>query len=103
MSFQKAAEELHVTPAALSYQIRQLEEHLEIKLFNRLNRAVELTNAGRLLAIGVEESFSVLRRTLTKTLKAQGRKCIGCFCRACIHIEVVCAKALQVFGAAPEY
>ena len=66
MSFKKAAEELHVTPAALSYQIRQLEEHLEIKLFNRLNRAVELTNAGRLLASGVEESFSVLRRTLTK-------------------------------------
>jgi LysR family glycine cleavage system transcriptional activator len=66
MSFQKAAGELHVTPAALSYQIRQLEEHLEIKLFNRLNRAVELTNAGRLLATGVEESFSVLRRSLTK-------------------------------------
>ena len=49
MSFQAAAEELAVTPAALSYQIRQLEDHLGLKLFNRLNRAVELTANGRLI------------------------------------------------------
>ena len=46
MSFQKAAEELFVTPSALSYQIRQLEDHVEQPLFLRLNRAVKLTEAG---------------------------------------------------------
>jgi len=66
MSFQKAAQELFVTPAALSYQIRQLEEHLDTKLFKRLNRAVELTDDGRLIAQGVEDSFGLLRRTLTR-------------------------------------
>ncbi len=64
MSFQRAADELFVTPAALSYQIRQLEEQLATRLFNRLNRAVELTPDGELLAAGVEDGFAILRRTI---------------------------------------
>ena len=42
MSFAKAAEELHVTPAALSFQIKALETALGQPVFKRLNRAVEL-------------------------------------------------------------
>lgn len=61
MSFAQAAEELSVTPAALSYQIRQLETHLGLPLFHRLNRAVRLTEAGRLLQPGVAEGFGRLR------------------------------------------
>ena len=57
MSFQKAAEELHVTPSALSYQIRQLEDRLQTQLFNRLNRAVSLTPAGQLLYPGIHEGL----------------------------------------------
>ncbi|MEP0945234.1 MAG: transcriptional regulator GcvA [Rhizobiaceae bacterium] len=56
-SFQKAAEELFVTPSALSYQIRQLEDHIQQPLFHRLNRAVELTGAGERLYPGVHEGF----------------------------------------------
>lgn len=66
MSFQKAAQELFVTPAALSYQIRQLEEYLNLKLFNRLNRAVELTVEGRMIAQGVEDSFALLSQTMMR-------------------------------------
>lgn len=62
MSFAKAAEELFVTPAALSYQIKQLEEYLAIPLFVRLNRAVELTEAGRALQPGVSDGFDSLRQ-----------------------------------------
>lgn len=61
MSFAQAAEELAVTPAALSYQIKHLEEHLGMPLFRRLNRAVELTEAGARLAPGVAEGFERLR------------------------------------------
>ncbi len=64
MSFQKAAEELHVTPAALSYQIRQLEDHLGLKLFRRLNRAVELTEHGQIIAPGIREGFDRLQQTM---------------------------------------
>ena len=57
MSFQNAADELAVTPAALSYQIKNLEGHLGQPLFRRLNRAVELTKAGRTLLPGISEGF----------------------------------------------
>ncbi|MBV2359030.1 transcriptional regulator GcvA [Thalassococcus sp. CAU 1522] len=62
MSFAKAAEELNVTPAALSFQIKSLEEHLGQPVFRRLNRAVELTEAGRVLAPGCAEGFEALAR-----------------------------------------
>jgi DNA-binding transcriptional LysR family regulator len=50
LSFSKAAAELHVTTAAISQQIRSLEEHLGMPLFLRLTRRVELTDAGRQFA-----------------------------------------------------
>ena len=46
-SFSKAAEELNVTPAAISQQIRTLEELLGVQLFHRLNRGLALTPAGK--------------------------------------------------------
>ncbi|MEL6336078.1 MAG: LysR family transcriptional regulator, partial [Pseudomonadota bacterium] len=60
MSFAKAAEELHVTPAALSYQIKTLEEHLGTQLFRRMNRAVALTEAGAALAPRAGDGFAAL-------------------------------------------
>lgn len=60
MSFAKAAEELHVTPAALSFQIKSLEEHLGTQVFRRLNRAVELTEAGRAMALAWPMDFRPL-------------------------------------------
>lgn len=47
LSFTKAAEELHVTQAAISHQIKGLEETLGIQLFRRLNRRLLLTEAGQ--------------------------------------------------------
>lgn len=47
MSFVKAAQELHVTPAAISHQVKALEEQLAVELFRRLPRGLVLTDAGR--------------------------------------------------------
>lgn len=44
LSFKRAAEELFITPAAVSQQIRSLEHQLGIKLFNRHNRGISLTD-----------------------------------------------------------
>ncbi|MEM6621614.1 MAG: transcriptional regulator GcvA [Pseudomonadota bacterium] len=71
MSFAKAAEELFVTPAALSYQIKQLEEHLGTPVFHRLNRAVELTDAGRALQPGVADGFDNLRQGVRAVVRLQ--------------------------------
>ena len=70
MSFARAAAELNVTPAALSFQIKNLEEHLGAPLFRRLNRAVELTEAGRTLRPGAEDGF----RALTAAWRAARRQ-----------------------------
>lgn len=61
MSFARAAQELNVTPAALSFQIKSLEDHFGSPLFRRLNRAVELTEAGRALAPGTTDAFQMLQ------------------------------------------
>lgn len=71
MSFAAAATELNVTPAALSFQIKNLEEHLGRPLFRRLNRAVELTPEGRALAPGTTEGFERLTAAWRATRRLQ--------------------------------
>jgi len=71
MSFAKAADELNVTPAALSFQIKSLEEHLGAPLFKRLNRAVELTHAGRSLAPDAQDAFETLTNGWRAAQRAQ--------------------------------
>lgn len=61
MSFAAAAAELNVTPAALSFQIKSLEQHLGTPVFHRLNRAVTLTEEGKLLQPGVEDGFAAIQ------------------------------------------
>ncbi len=71
LSFAKAANELNVTPAALSFQIKSLEEHLGQALFRRLNRAVELTEAGKTLAPGAADGFATLQSAWAATRRLQ--------------------------------
>ena len=59
LSFKLAAEELNVSATAVSHQIRQLEELLEVKLFERETRQVRLTAVGKTL-------FPVLRDGLDR-------------------------------------
>src|SRR5262249_32610585 len=60
LSFTKAASELSVTPAAVSHQVRTLEEELGLRLFWRTSRAVRLTRAGEALKTGVGEGLAVI-------------------------------------------
>jgi LysR family glycine cleavage system transcriptional activator len=66
LSFTKAAAELHVTPAALSHQIRGLEDLLGLKLFFRRARAIELTDAARLIYPGIQTGFEALRQAVER-------------------------------------
>ncbi|MGH6945406.1 MAG: transcriptional regulator GcvA, partial [Geminicoccaceae bacterium] len=60
LSFTRAADELFVTQAAVSHQIRTLEEHLGVRLFRRLNRRLLLTDEGQLLLPSVRRGFDEL-------------------------------------------
>ncbi len=57
-SFAAAAEELFITASAVSHQVKALERYLGLKLFNRLNRKVELTAAGRNYLTPVKQSLN---------------------------------------------
>jgi LysR family glycine cleavage system transcriptional activator len=60
MSFALAAKALHVTPAAISHQVKGLEEHLGRPLFRRLKRGLELTRSGQALLPRLSEGFDRL-------------------------------------------
>ena len=49
LSYARAAEELHLTPPAVSMQLKQLEDNVGLPLFERMGRGVALTDAGDLL------------------------------------------------------
>jgi len=59
-SFALAAEELFLTPSAVSHQINLLEKELNIKLFLRLHRKVELTNEGKRVFLALQFSLDYL-------------------------------------------
>lgn len=70
LSFKKAAEELHLTPSAISHQVKALEENLGITLFKRLTRGVQLTPAGAHYLVVVKDVFQRLDQGTT-SLKQQ--------------------------------
>lgn len=71
LSFTKAADELYVTQAAVSHQIKILEDHLGIKLFKRKNRSLLLTEEGQCYFLDIKDIFTHLieatDRLLAKT------------------------------------
>lgn len=60
-SFSKAANKLHITPAAISQQIRLLERHLGIALFRRSKKGVELTPAGQNYLTFIDDALESIR------------------------------------------
>src|SRR5690606_29608312 len=60
LNLSAAAEEMNVTHAAVSKQVKQLEQRLGVKLFERLPRGLKLTPHGALLAEGTREAFDRL-------------------------------------------
>lgn len=73
LSFTKAAEELFVTQAAVSHQIKSLEDFLGLKLFRRRNRSLLLTEEGQSYYLDIKEIFSSINEA-TRKLQARSAK-----------------------------
>lgn len=73
LSFTRAAEELFVTQAAISHQIKSLEEFLGIKLFMRKNRALLLSEEGQAYFLDIKDVFNGINDA-TERLLARGAK-----------------------------
>lgn len=63
-SFKTAAQETNVTPAAISHQIKALEEDLGCALFTRRHRGVELTEKGAFLFVALQRGFEAISQAI---------------------------------------
>ncbi|PZP58759.1 MAG: LysR family transcriptional regulator [Pseudoxanthomonas spadix] len=64
LSFTVAADELSVTPAAISHQVKSLEDRLGVRLFRRTSRGLVITDEGLALVPTLSETFARLGRLL---------------------------------------
>jgi LysR family glycine cleavage system transcriptional activator len=71
LSFKEAAAELHITQAAVSHQIKSLEEYLGVALFRRAGRGVQLTEAARAALPRLREGFEALAAAV-ETVRERG-------------------------------
>jgi len=71
LSFTRAADELCVTPSAISHRIGQLEDHLDTALFHRLNTQVALTAQGERFVGTVREALGHLTGGLERLAAAR--------------------------------
>lgn len=74
LSFTRAAAELNVTPAAVSHQIKELEEMIGATLFQRTSRHMQLTRQGQILRPAVADALENLTRALQKIRQSDNPK-----------------------------
>ncbi len=74
LSFARAAEDLHVTKAAVAQQVRALEQEIGAPLVARSGRGLALTEAGAAGAPGLAEGFATLARAARAMREAKGRR-----------------------------
>lgn len=71
LSFYRAAEELHVTPSAVSHQVRSLEGFLGARLFHRLTRQVVLTEEGQAYLPAIRAALDEIRAATERVTAAR--------------------------------
>ncbi|MGK9166069.1 transcriptional regulator GcvA [Inquilinus limosus] len=69
LNFTRAAEEVGLTPAAVSYQIKEIEEQLGVVLFTRTSRSIRLTPAGAVLFEAAADALDMLQRAVGRARK----------------------------------
>ncbi|HHX4054011.1 MAG: LysR substrate-binding domain-containing protein [Burkholderia contaminans] len=66
LNFSRAADEVGLTPAAVSHQIKEIEAQLDMALFVRTSRSIRLTPAGVVLAAAAAEALAGLQRATAR-------------------------------------
>lgn len=66
LNFTRAAAEVGLTPAAVSYQVKEIEDQLDLVLFTRTSRSIQLTPAGSVLYEAATDALATLQRAVAK-------------------------------------
>ncbi|TGT69986.1 transcriptional regulator GcvA [bacterium M00.F.Ca.ET.159.01.1.1] len=69
LNFTRAADELGLTPAAVSHQIKEIEDQLDLVLFTRTSRTIRLTEAGSVLHDASIDALDLLNRAVSRARK----------------------------------
>ncbi|MEG2047125.1 MAG: transcriptional regulator GcvA [Comamonas sp.] len=96
----RAADELHVTPGAISQQLRKLEDFVGQRLFERQARGLVLTEAGRVLLAGCQEALGALQRA-TAQLRHQ-RQVLLVSCTPVFAAQWLVPRLQDFLQSAPE-
>lgn len=101
-NFARAAEELHLTHGAISRQIRQLEDTLGVALFERRNRAVFLTEAGRTLYAAATQSMELLASTAERLRAPAANTALVLSCEPTIAMRWLIPRLGRFSAAHPD-
>jgi LysR family transcriptional regulator of beta-lactamase len=101
-SFKKAAIELRVTPAALSHQVKGLEERLSAALFHRLPRGLALTDEGQALLPELRGSFDRIALLLERFEPDGGREVVTLGVVGSFALEWLLPRLADFEAAHPE-
>jgi LysR family glycine cleavage system transcriptional activator len=101
-SFKAAAEELFVTPSAVSHQIKALEERLGLSLFERGPRSLRLTEAGHSYLQHVESVFARLERVTEQLQMRHGRSVVRLRAPPFFAAELLLPRLLLFLDAQPD-
>ena len=100
-SFKTAADELAVTPAAVSQQIRSLEDDLGVPLFSRGARSVALTREGRRLQGGLTEAFMKMR-VVVDAVRAPDAETLSITCSGPVATKFLAPRLSRFHDSHPD-
>src|SRR5260370_27046536 len=101
-SFKFAADELFLTPSAVSHQMKELEDSLGVRLFERKTRALEMTTAGHTLLDEVEPLLEALDRSLAQIARRNGRHTLRVLLPPFFASELFIPRLTSFCAAHPE-
>jgi len=102
LSVKKAAAELNVTPAAVSHQIKALEDHLGVQLFRRQKRGLDLTEAARACLPKLREGFDNLAQAVERLRMDKGGGMLTISAAPSFATRWLMPRLHRFFGAHPE-
>ncbi len=102
LSFKAAAGTLFLTPSAVSHQIRELEEHLGVKVFERRARALELTFEGRQLLDEVEPLLGSIDTAVSRVARRRQRRLLRLALPPFFATELFIPRLAGFYAAQPD-
>lgn len=100
-SFRAAAQELNLTPSAVSHAIRKLEETLGVKLFQRSARSIQLSPEGEALLGHISRGFEEIRHGL-ELVSTRGPSLLRLHCAPSFAAQWLTPRLAQFFAEYPQ-